>query len=112
MTRTAAVRSPTSKRRTDEMSTGSQVVPRWSEWHEIGAVVRYPQHLRRTIAVALCVGSVFFAMNQLAIVLAGGATPLTWLKVSLTYLTPFCMSNFGILTATYKPREGHVPNTW
>jgi hypothetical protein len=63
------------------------------------------RHLRRTITIALLVGTIFFAMNQLGPVLAGEATPVTWLKVALTYLTPFCMSNFGILTATRRPRE-------
>ena len=51
------------------------------------------------------VGSVFFAMNQLTVVLAGHATPLMWLKVALTYLTPLCVSNVGILTATRRPSE-------
>ena len=74
----------------------------------MAAVVRYRPHLKRTVTVALTVGTVFFAMNQLTVVLAGGATPLTWLKVALTYLTPFCMSNFGILTATRQPRESHL----
>jgi hypothetical protein len=90
------------------MRTGSEWAPSWSEWHQAVAVVSYPQHLKRTITVALCVGSVFFAMNQLAVVLAGHATTLTWLKVGLTYLTPFCMSNFGILTATRKRRDAPV----
>jgi hypothetical protein len=27
-----------------------------------------------------------------------------WLKVGLTYLVPFCVSNWGILVATRRPR--------
>jgi hypothetical protein len=91
------------------MSTADSPLPRWSEWHDIASVVAYPRHLKRTVTVALCVGTVFFAMNQLAVILAGQATPLTWMKVAVTYLTPFCMSNFGILTATHRPRQ-HRPN--
>jgi hypothetical protein len=71
----------------------------------MAAVVTHPKHLKRTVTVALSVGTVFFAMNQLPVVLAGSAVLLTWLKVGLTYLTPFCMSNFGILTATRSPHQ-------
>jgi hypothetical protein len=93
------------------MSTAENELPRWSEWREAAAVVTYRPHLRRTVAVALCVGTVFFAMNQAAAILAGEATTLTWLKVAITYLTPFCMSNFGILTTTHTPREGRLPDS-
>jgi hypothetical protein len=48
------------------------------------------------------VGTVFFTMNQLGTVLAGHATALVWLKVGLTYLTPLCVSNFGIASATHR----------
>ncbi|TMK42618.1 MAG: hypothetical protein E6G56_00775 [Actinobacteria bacterium] len=87
------------------MSTSNEAVPGWSGWYEMAAVVTYRPHLKRTVTVALTVGTVFFAMNQLMDVLAGNATLLTWLKVALTYLTPFCMSNFGILTATRQSRD-------
>ena len=63
------------------MRNGSEAAPSWSEWHRGLAVVSHPQHLKGTITVALCVASAFFAMNQLAVVLAGDATTLTWLKV-------------------------------
>jgi len=87
------------------VTTNSQTAVSWSTWQEIGAVVTHRRHLRRTTTIALVVGSVFFAMNQLAVVLSGEATLVIWLKVALTYLTPFCMSNFGILTATRRQRE-------
>jgi hypothetical protein len=91
------------------MGKASDVAPRWSEWRDMVAVVTYHRHLKRTVTIALTVGTVFFAMNQLTVVLTGHPTALTWLKVALTYLTPFCMSNFGILTATREPaRETHA----
>ncbi len=65
----------------------------------------YPRHLKRTVTIALTVGTVFFVMNQLTVVLAGHATPVMWLKVALTYMTPLCVSNVGILTATRRPSE-------
>lgn len=59
-------------------------------------------HLRKTIAVALVVGTVLFLINQVDVVLAGRATGLTWLKVALTYLVPFCVSNYGVLVAVHR----------
>lgn len=87
------------------MGTADDPGLKWSEWSEIPTVVTHWRHLKRTVTVALCVGTAFFAMNQLAVILAGQATLLTWLKVAITYLTPFCMSNFGILTATHKRHQ-------
>jgi hypothetical protein len=72
----------------------------WSIRREIISVVLAPQHLKRTASVAAIVGSAFFAMNQLGVVLAGHATGLVWFKVALTYLTPLLVSNFGVLSAT------------
>lgn len=57
-------------------------------------------HLARTIAVALAVGTILCAINQLDVLLADRATALTWLKIALTYLVPFLVSNYGVLTAT------------
>jgi hypothetical protein len=72
----------------------------WSTRREIASVVLAPQHLKRTVSVALIVGSTFFAMNQLGVVVAGHATGLVWLKAALTYLTPLLVSNYGVLSAT------------
>jgi hypothetical protein len=57
-------------------------------------------HLARTVAVAVVVGTVLCAINQLDVVLAGHATGITWLKIALTYLVPFLVANYGIVTAT------------
>ena len=58
------------------------------------------EHLRATTRIALVVGTVLFAINQLDVVLAGDATTATWLKSALTYGVPFVVSNLGILTGT------------
>ena len=81
-------------------STTTRPIPRWTSWRELPAVITYPAHLRRTVTIAALVGTAFFAMNQLGIIVAGHATPLLWFKTALTFLTPLCMSNFGIATAT------------
>lgn len=74
--------------------------PTWSAVSEIPTVVLAPRHLRRTACVALLVGTAFFSMNQLGLILAGHATGLVWLKAALTYLTPLLVSNYGVLSAT------------
>jgi hypothetical protein len=72
----------------------------WSTRGELVSVVVASHNLKKTISVALIVGSAFFAMNQLGVILAGHATALVWLKTALTYLTPLFVSNFGVLSAT------------
>ena len=87
----------------------STAAPSWSTWEQALAVVCDPRSLKRSGTVALIVGSLFFAMNQLGLVVAGHATPLVWLKAALTFLTPLVVSNIGLLTATQVPRpSGHA----
>jgi hypothetical protein len=61
-----------------------------------------PDHLRRTIATALVVGTVLFAINQLNVVIDGRATSLVWIKTGVTYIVPFAVANIGILIATHR----------
>jgi hypothetical protein len=77
----------------------------WSTWRELVLVVTGARNLRRTVAIALCVGTVFFAMNQLGLVLAGRATTGVWVKGALTYLTPLLVSNFGVLSASRRRNQ-------
>jgi hypothetical protein len=80
-----------------------ETAPTWSTPRELIRVILAPQHLKRTLSIALIVGTVFFAMNQLGVILDGRATVLVWIKSALTYLTPLLVSNFGILSATRRP---------
>jgi hypothetical protein len=72
----------------------------WSTPRELVSVVVAPQQLKRTVSIMLVVGTAFFAMNQLGVILAGRATALVWVKAVLTYLTPLVVSNVGLLSAT------------
>ena len=72
----------------------------WTSVQEIPTVVLEPHHLRKTVSIALVVGTAFVAMNQLSVILSGHATGLVWLKAALTYLTPLVVSNYGVLSAT------------
>lgn len=57
-------------------------------------------YVRRTVTIALVVGTILFAINQMDVVLKGGLTVTVALKIGLTYLVPFCVSNYGVLVAT------------
>lgn len=70
----------------------------WRTWREAVTVVS--NNVKRTACIALIVGSLFFAMNQLGTVVAGHAGTIVWLKVALTYLTPLIVSNVGVLSTT------------
>ena len=85
-----------------------EVRPTWATWREALAVVRYRPHLLKTIRVALIVGTIIFAINQLDVVLRHKATLATYLKCAVTYLVPFCVSNYGILVATRRREDAHV----
>lgn len=52
---------------------------------------------KRSLAVAVVVGTVLNAINQGDVLLAGGG--LDWLKAGLTYLVPFCVASYGAYCA-------------
>jgi hypothetical protein len=76
----------------------------WSTGREAMAVVTRPTNLKKTVTVAFVVGSIFFAINQLGPILGGHATAVILAKSVLTYLTPFCVSNYSLLVASRAPR--------
>jgi len=73
----------------------------WSTPREALEVLGRPRHLRRTVTIALIVGTLLFVINQLDVVLAGQATAAVLVKSLLTYAVPFCVSNYGIAIATH-----------
>ena len=72
----------------------------WRTWQEAAALVLATKNVKRTVRIALTVGSVFFAMDQLGTIMAGHAGTIVWLKAVLTYLTPLIVSNVGVLSTT------------
>lgn len=52
---------------------------------------------KRSLAVALVVGSILTAINQGDVILAGELPSL--IKVPLNYLVPFCVATYGAVTA-------------
>lgn len=69
---------------------------------EAVAIVAKPSNLRTTALLALVVGTVLFCINQLDVVVRGDATASVWVKVGVTYLVPFCVSNAGVLIGTHR----------
>jgi hypothetical protein len=60
-------------------------------------IVLWPEHLRRTVKIALVVGTILTLINQLDVILQGNATAITWVKTGLNYCVPFIVSNLGLL---------------
>jgi hypothetical protein len=69
-------------------------------------IVLEPQHLRRTITIALVVGTILTAINQADVVLRGDATWTTAAKAALNYLVPFIVSNLGLLAGRRPEQRG------
>jgi hypothetical protein len=86
-------------------------VPTWVDWRQAPAVVFYPLYLKNTVTIALVVGTLLFAINQLDVVVRGDATAVVWVKVTVTYLVPFCVSSAGVLVASRRasPAGEHQP---
>jgi hypothetical protein len=57
-----------------------------------------PAHLRRTVPIALAVGVILTAINQLDVIASGDATTTTWIKCALNFVVPFVVSNLGLLS--------------
>ena len=65
-----------------------------------------PQHLRRTITIAIVVGTILTAINHADVILRGEATWSTVVKAALNYVVPFIVSNLGLLAGARTERRG------
>jgi hypothetical protein len=82
------------------MDLVAAAAPTWSTPLEALRVVFLRTTLRRTIPIALVVGTILSLINQAGVVFGGEATLVTWLRVGANYLVPFCVSSLGFLSAT------------
>jgi hypothetical protein len=71
-------------------------------------IVLIRRHLRRTLRIALVVGVVLTAINQLDVILAGDATATVWIKCGLNFCVPFVVSNLGLLAGRREDIEAAV----
>jgi hypothetical protein len=74
--------------------------PRWETYGEAATLCVRPSTLRRTIPIALVVGTLLTAINLGGTLLGGLATPATWARVVSNFLIPFVISTLGFLSAT------------
>jgi hypothetical protein len=59
--------------------------------------ILYPRVRDRALRVALVVGVILFAINQLDVVLRGEITSLVVAKTVLTFLVPYAVSTYSAL---------------
>lgn len=57
-----------------------------------------PEHLQRTLAITVLVGTWLTVFNQGDVLLSAGLTPMLGVKILLNYLTPFLVSNWGLVS--------------
>jgi len=72
----------------------------WSTPVEALRIVFLRTTLRKTIRIALVVGTILSLINQAGVIFGGDATTVTWIRVGANYLVPFCVSSAGFLSAT------------
>lgn len=88
-------------------SAKTQAPPTWERWSEAVSVVGYRPNLRRTLAIALIVGTLLVAINQTGPLSRGDIDAALAGRMLLDYLVPFCVSNLGVLAASR--RKGANP---
>jgi hypothetical protein len=62
-------------------------------------------NVRRTIRVAFVVGVVLTVINQGDVIVHGGATALTGVKIFVNFVVPLIVSNLGVLAGDRSARE-------
>lgn len=63
--------------------------------------VFHPTHLRRTLTITFVVGSWLVFYNLGDVILHHGINVRTGVKILLNYLTPFVVSNLGLLSRAH-----------
>lgn len=58
--------------------------------------------LRRTLTIALVVGTLLSLVNQGGRIVAGEFDAVTWLRILANYFIPWAVSSVGFLSATRK----------
>lgn len=81
-------------------------LPTWQSAREALVCVTSWRALRRTIVIALVVGTIYFGVNHLSEVLRGDLTTQVWLSGAITYLVPFTVSNVGFLVTSRRAVPG------
>jgi len=72
----------------------------WRRAGEIPRVCLDRRNLCQSLAATGVVGTILFLINQSAVVFSGQATAWTWIRIGLSYLVPFVVSNYGVLVGS------------
>jgi hypothetical protein len=67
--------------------------------------LRHPPILRRSVVIALVVGTILTAINQGDLLLGGHWAPALLWKIPLTYAIPFIVAMLGALSNAIAPRD-------
>ncbi len=89
----------------DAATTATTAGRTWSTPREALRIVFLRSTLRKTIKIALVVGTILSLINQLGVFIDGRANYATWIRVGANYLVPFCVSSTGFLTATKRGKS-------
>jgi len=76
------------------------IAPGWRTWREAVRLCARRAQVRRTLKIALIVGTILSLINQSNVILDGDATVTTWLRVGANYIVPYCVATAGFLTGT------------
>lgn len=78
----------------------------WSRPSQALGLLLRGRTVRTALPVALLVGTVLSTVNQGDVLLAGAAGTVTWVRIAVNYLVPFCVASVGFLAACRStPRE-------
>ncbi|MBB1078062.1 nitrate/nitrite transporter NrtS [Rhodoferax sp. 4810] len=76
----------------------------WQTWPEAFQLFLHGTTLHSCIPVALIVGLILSTINQSDVIICGAATVVTWLKVGMNFVVPFCVSSYGFLNGCRSER--------
>lgn len=63
------------------------------------AIARAPTTVRRSLRVAMVVGSILVVINHGDRIVAGTLGPLEFAKIGLTYCVPYCVATYAAVSA-------------
>ena len=79
------------------MSGSGRARRTWSRAGDIPGVCLERRNLSQSVGAAVVVGTILFFINQADVVFSGRATTATWIRIGLSYLVPFLVSNYGVV---------------